>query len=578
MPNIQQVAELLLQTSGTEAVAALTEALDANQEKIDQLVAAYATGNVTFAAHAAALGKLATEQKSLTSILDAMNRSMAAEAAAADAAEAAIYDLADAYDLADREADQATRTSVMYAAALRDDSESIADMEARTRRATIATDAMGDAKHKATSAMRGATGAVLELSRGIEDLATGGPIGILNNVPGIVDRIGTAFKMSSTTVAALTGGLSLAATGAFLLYQHWDKLKDLFDVGIPKPVLDGTAELKKKLEEAEKTTEELGKKTRLTFEELDKYKKATESVKSLNDELKKRAELEGLLSAKSDAENERASGFKKALGESGDAATGELLDALKGRAGKDGKVYDVSTGMTGTPESVMGNLIRAAAGGGLTERNEISELTRGMFGAKSRFANNIEKFSPETAKKMADNAADAKKAVEDEKRFAAERSAEIDANKAAQTKAFAFDNELWAAGRKTDAEAAKKLADSKKANEARRKHDEALAERDKAQRAEVDKEIGSVAGDLMKQGHTPGDALKVAEEASYLHRNFGIPLAQAQNQALQAAVQGLSAVKMEYARLRQQTAILQSALNRTRTMQPTTQPVPFATP
>ena len=99
------------------------------------------------------------------------------------------------------------------------------------------------------SSMRGASDAVLQLSRGLEDLATGGPIGILNNLPGIGRGIATAFGAAPPQIAAVESAIGFLGTGAFLLYQNFDRIKAAFGTGnafgqLPNDVEGLTAKLK----------------------------------------------------------------------------------------------------------------------------------------------------------------------------------------------------------------------------------------------------------------------------------------------------------------------------------------------
>ena len=125
---------------------------------------------------------------------------------------------------------------------------------------------------------------------------------------------------------------------------------------------------------------------------------------------------------------------------------------------------------------------------------------------------------------------------------------------------------------------AKERAKSAQAVAKARAEKDAAEQRRQAELSTYRTQVGGVAGNVMEQnpGVDPAAAVRVAEEAVQLHRNFGLPLAAAQNQAVAAAVQGLSALQIEYAKLRQQQALIQGQLRRGRTMTPTTQPVPFA--
>lgn len=236
---------------------------------------------------------------------------------------------------------------------------------------------------------------VLELSRGLEDLATGGWLGILNNIPGIISSIGQAAGLSAGAVNSLTAAASLAGTAAFVLYTHWSKLEELFGLGIERPAIEGIRGLKKELEEAEKTVKGFEGQTRLSLQEFDEYEKATAKVAGLNAELERQKDLQALLSGKSKAERERASGFKEAVAESGDAAQNQLLDALRGKADARGLVIDPTTNREATPQQATTSLLLAAAAGEKQARTQILGLLNEAYGGKSSFARNIVEASPE---------------------------------------------------------------------------------------------------------------------------------------------------------------------------------------
>ena len=114
-----------------------------------------------------------------------------------------------------------------------------------------------------------ASRAVLELSRGFEDFATGGALGALNNVPGAVYNIGRALGVSNESITKLTAGASGLATVAFLVYTHWDKINAAMGTG---KILSEAAEM-----------EELGKKTEKSADELERlliYKQRQSEMES----------------------------------------------------------------------------------------------------------------------------------------------------------------------------------------------------------------------------------------------------------------------------------------------------------
>lgn len=78
--------------------------------------------------------------------------------------------------------------------------------------------------------------ALLEFSRAAED-AQYGLHGVINNIPGLLQALGTG--------AGLTGALSLATVGAMQLYNHWDDLVGLFREGETKSEAERMDELAK---------------------------------------------------------------------------------------------------------------------------------------------------------------------------------------------------------------------------------------------------------------------------------------------------------------------------------------------
>lgn len=304
--------------------------------------------------------------------------------------------------------------------------------------ATKAGVAVKNSHEESLRSARGTTQAVLEVSRGLEDFATGGFVGILNNIPGAIQGIGQAAGLSTLAVGGLTAGISVLATGAFVLWKNWDQVQELFGLGIPRPILDTTEELKRKLKEAKDVTEDLGKKTNLTLAELNQYKDATGKVKEYNAELKRRADLEDILSGKSKAERERASGFKEAVAETGGEEAVRALEGAIDPYAVGGKVFNEVRGKNSSSRDLAEDLIREAGGGDKRLRDKIVELLRGQYGSKEGdFASRIEATSPETkaAAKAQEDAdklrvkatAEFTKVIEDNAK--AEAKAEADATK-----------------------------------------------------------------------------------------------------------------------------------------------------
>lgn len=524
MPNVQQLAELILSVQGAGAVADLRAKLDANRDAMNDLTAAYARGDVETTKYVAGVKRLGTESAQLAGLVDALEK------------------------------------------ATHDESEAMEDLERRTKSATAATRAMGDASEAAAHKKKAWSGAMLEASRAIEDFATGGPIGGLNNLPGIVERVGTAIGANAATVAAWTSGIGIAGTAAFLLYQHWDKLKNLFEAGIPRPVLDGTEDLKRKIEAAEKITDELGKKTRLSLDEFEKYKTAAANVKSLNAELAERQRVEAMLAAPTEKAQANAAGFRSAVTAAGGTeAKDALVTALRAGADAKGRVRSQSLGEVGSVADIAQNLLDAAGTkGDPSARDEIVSILEGHYKGGSNFAKQIRASSPEgkAAKDL-----QIKNWANDEERLA---KAEADRK----------EKEAWAN------EDLKALAEKKAAEESKRI---AKAKADKAAQDELERQtniqrnmhefqVGSLAGDLRRQGLDPRSANRAAEAAVTLHRQFGVPAQEATNRAVNDLMNGVDTLRVEYARvaaeasgLRAQAANLGRQIGRARNRQPTRQ-------
>lgn len=140
---------------------------------------------------------------------------------------------------------------------------------------------LGDVGRGGQAAARG----VLELSRGLEDLTTGGFLGILNNIPGTIGNFGQAAKLSATQVAILTSAASGLGTAAYLIYQNWDKIKKLFDDGLSPKLIDDvesvTAKLKELTEKEWKTRVDV-RDIQIAKGELDQLTKAKRGYDALN--------------------------------------------------------------------------------------------------------------------------------------------------------------------------------------------------------------------------------------------------------------------------------------------------------
>lgn len=129
----------------------------------------------------------------------------------------------------------------------------LSDLKAAADKATeaysAATRVIAGKSAEAKGGIEGITNATLQLSRGLEDLSTGGFLGILNNLPGIGRGVAQSFGLAAPQIAAVETAVSLLGTGSYLLYTHWQKLKDLMDDGTGPRLLPDLRSLSKELDE-----------------------------------------------------------------------------------------------------------------------------------------------------------------------------------------------------------------------------------------------------------------------------------------------------------------------------------------
>jgi hypothetical protein len=154
------------------------------------------------------------------------------------------------------------------------------------------------------SAASHASRGVLALSQGLEDLTTGGPIGILNNIPMMFEGVGRAAGMSVPQVNMAVAGVTALATGAYILYRNWDQFAQTIGLGTTKT-------------EAEHM-EELGKQTAKTAAETEKLLKYEERRKT----------VEAQRTAKTDVEKEQETRVNDAMIAAGPDADKAIVRGL----------------------------------------------------------------------------------------------------------------------------------------------------------------------------------------------------------------------------------------------------------
>lgn len=204
----------------------------------------------------------------------------------------------------DQEAEALKKLDAQLAATANPSARLVADQaaaEAQARKTAAELLKVKDALRQTGAGSAAAARGVLEFSRAAEDFSTGGFLGVLNNIPGMAQSAGQALQMTGAQVAAVTAGVSLAATAAYSLWKNWDKLADAVGLGATRT-------------EAERM-EDLGNKTHRTAEEtaaLNKYKR-------------EQAEIDAVINSQSKADKTREQLVKEAVGEAGGKS---VLDAL----------------------------------------------------------------------------------------------------------------------------------------------------------------------------------------------------------------------------------------------------------
>lgn len=251
---------------------------------------------------------------------------------------------------------------------------------------------VGDGLDSVGKGGKGGGRALLEFSRAAED-AQYGIAGILNNIPGLVQAMGGS--------AGLVGVISLGVVGAYQLYRNWDNLTGLLGGGIPQPALKGPELLAANLKKATEEVEELGKKSSLTWIELQKLQTLQADVVKMKAEQKDNADFQNLMEGTSKGDQERGKAFTAALNEAGpkvaaDELTGNLAEGKNAK----GLVFNPVTRTLTTPEIASRDLIIAASRGDEMAANEIKKALKG----NSSFAAKIDEnaVGAEDARKQAE--------------------------------------------------------------------------------------------------------------------------------------------------------------------------------
>jgi hypothetical protein len=140
-----------------------------------------------------------------------------------------------------------------------------------------------EADRDSAKAKMGAAQAALELSRGLEDLATGGFMGILNNIPRMVEGVGRAIGLTLAKVMALSTAVTMTATAVYVLFRNWDQVTEVFGKsGVPTEDLIGKmGRLEKAIKGNKDELDKLTQSTSMSVTEIERYNKLTEETARL---------------------------------------------------------------------------------------------------------------------------------------------------------------------------------------------------------------------------------------------------------------------------------------------------------
>ncbi len=246
---------------------------------------------------------------------------------------------------------------------------------------------------KATGGMRayrGATHSAMVIS---QDMATGGVGGL---VPAF-ERLGYSMSMIQGLAPMMAVGVGasmfLIGQAVKLLMDHWDELAEKWDIGVPRPALDGLEAIQERLEEINKELDKL-KGKRLNLPDADKLEKLRDEKHKLIQDEKDTKEFSSITEGPSKGQKSRGDAFKEAVREIG--GVGELVSALAKGANEAGLVLDQQSLTMMKPEELAKKeTIRAGEGdegaiGRITEA--LQEDAGGTF--LSPLANKIGDLSP----------------------------------------------------------------------------------------------------------------------------------------------------------------------------------------
>lgn len=288
----------------------------------------------------------------------------------------------------------------------------------------------GDAMNKTGINAAFLTRGVVDLSRGLEDFATGGFLGILNNLPGIVMNFSMAFGVAAEKALAFGTAVSIIATGAYALYKNWGLVQSVLGTGLDIPALKGLEALEDRLKTLNKRIEELRGQGKLSLPELHELNKATEERSRLRGQIADEKTFQRVVDAPRPDEEARGKAFADAAQKiGGRTALGQLELYLEQQANDKGQVGVLGADV-GTPAQVARQLMIEGSRGNEAAIGSIMKVLPNS----SAFRDAIQEGSPETkARREAEDKFESeghKRAMEDQKRRDDYRESMLEGSKA----------------------------------------------------------------------------------------------------------------------------------------------------
>jgi hypothetical protein len=272
------------------------------------------------------------------------------------------------------------------------------------------------------AAVRGIT----DFSRAAEDFSTGGFLGVMNNIPGVMTNVGAAIGVSATSMALLTAGTSILVAGGYLLYRNWDSVTSLFQDKNPFPkTTDSIEGLTDAIKTNDKALDELRKKEMLNNEEMAKANKLLAENVQLEKQLEvareRRKNVKSIMESVSPEQEEKAQAFKTAATGRGEEVRNGIIahferqrvdrnqktiDDMNRRIAEQMAAGDVA-GARETRKREMGFVAKSnAVDSGAMADELISDIMQGRQGSFEKFQGIMnapgmrDMFSPELRNRM----------------------------------------------------------------------------------------------------------------------------------------------------------------------------------